>query len=100
MDTSTAFGYELENGSIRYLLTHEYSLDQIHPFLLRRAVPRSYSLTNIATCSKDFFDNFNKDNSIWRVLYCMDGTIICKKSNIPGMFSFVSDQTTGYEGSI
>jgi len=87
MGSSTAFGYEQDNGSVRYLLTHEFSLDEIHPLLLRRETPNSYILPNTSISSNEYFDNFEEDTT-WRILYCLDGTIICKKSTIPGMFKF------------
>ena len=54
----------------------------------------SNNLKNKSSCLLEYFSDslFTKDNSTWRVLYMLDGTVQCKKLGISGIFTYDSRQ--------
>jgi hypothetical protein len=81
MEKTTAFGYELENGSIRYILTNNLILSEIEKYIEKRQVPYTLNNNIISISINDYYNkkSFEVDKSNWRVLYLLDGSTICKK---------------------
>jgi hypothetical protein len=93
MRITTAFGYEQENGNILYTLSSNLILDDIEKYLIDRIVPLNLN-TNIKSDSIiDYFSNkrCEQDDSNWRILYMLDGTIICRRRDSPGKFIYNSN---------
>jgi len=90
MINSTAFGYEKENGTIQYILSHELTLDEIEQYLEERRVPGNININKTSISIIDYFNkNSNElDNTKWRILYMLDGTVICRKWNSIGEFIY------------
>jgi len=88
---TTTFGYEQENGEIHYSISRDRILDDIHTFLIKRESPTNSVTPVIALSILDYFsdDRINRDHSIWRVLYTLNGKIICRKSGLSGEFQFI-----------
>ena len=89
---TTAFGYETPDGSVFYILSDFLMFEDIIQYILKRGTPMSNNLKNKSSCLLEYFSDslFTKDNSIWRVLYMLDGTVQCKKLGISGIFTYVS----------
>jgi hypothetical protein len=90
MDRTTAFGYEQEDGNIHYLLSRELILDEIEKYLISRIVPSKLNITIISDSIIDYFSDkkFEQDKSKWRILYTLDGSVICKKAGSHGEFIY------------
>ena len=90
MINSTAFGYEHENGTVQYILSHELTLDEIEQYLEQRRVPGNININKISPSIIEYFNkNSNElDNTKWRILYMLDGTVICRKWNSIGEFIY------------
>jgi hypothetical protein len=90
MTNTTVFGYEQENNKIQYLITRELMLEDIEKYLAKREVPHHINTSSISPSIVDYFDekNFNLERSIWRILYRLDGTIVCRKWGSMGEFIY------------
>ena len=90
MGGTTAFGYEQENGNIYYLLSRELILDEIEEYLINRIVPSKLNITITSDSIIDYFSDkkFIQDGSKWRILYMLNGSVICKKSGSHGEFIY------------
>lgn len=88
---TTTFGYEQENGEIHYSISRDLILDEIHHFLIKRKSPSNTVLPVIALSINDYFseERIQRDYSIWRVLYMLNGKIICRKNGVSGEFNFI-----------
>jgi hypothetical protein len=91
METS-AFGYESPDGSVFYILSESLNFEDFIQYILKRGTPMSNNLKNKSSCLLEYFSDslFTKDNSTWRVLYMLDGTVQCKKLGISGIFTYNS----------
>jgi hypothetical protein len=91
MNSTTTFGYEHENGQVHYCISHNLTLDDIHSYLIKRELPSNTVLPVIALSINDYFsdERIQKDYSIWRILYMLNGKIICRKNGISGEFNFI-----------
>ena len=91
MNGTTTFGYEQENGKIHYSISRDLILDDIQPYLLKRESPSNTVSPVIASSINDYFsdERIQRDHSIWRILYTLNGNIICRKNNISGEFNFI-----------
>jgi hypothetical protein len=83
MGGQTAFGYEQENGSVIYVLTNTDSgLDELIPLIDKRIVDSDCSSKRVANSVEEYFsESFIKDNqedTCWRILYKLDGTVLCR----------------------
>lgn len=90
MGYTTAFGYEQEDGNIYYSLSRELILDEIEQYLINRTVPSKLNITIISDSTIDYFSDikFEQDESKWRILYMLDGSVICKKARSHGEFTY------------
>jgi hypothetical protein len=91
MSVTSAFGYEQENGKIVYNLSFAFILDDIEEYLMNRETPSKYNYTIKESISIDEYfcqSVYDQDNSIWRILYMLDGTVRCKKNGSPGEFIY------------
>jgi len=91
MGGSVAFGYEQDNGSIIYNLSTELLLDEIELYLIKRETPKKYNyVSKVSVNVIDYFSEkiYEQDDSVWRILYMLDGTIKCKKWGSPGEFIY------------
>jgi hypothetical protein len=90
MTNTTVFGYEQENNKIQYVITRELMLEDIEKYLVKREVPYHINTSNMSASHIEFFDDktFECDRSIWRILYMLDGTIVCRKWKSPGEFIY------------
>jgi len=86
MGGSTAFGYEQENGSIHYCLTNEDVLDMFMEDIYARRTPCSAAKHYIIKSLDEYFseETFIKDDSVWRILYMLDGKTLCKRNDMVG----------------
>jgi hypothetical protein len=91
MNGTTTFGYEQENGEIHYSISRDLILDDIQPYLLKRESPSNTVSPVIALSMIDYFsdERIQRDHSIWRILYTLNGKIICRKNSISGEFNFI-----------
>jgi len=92
MNETTSFGYEQENGNIIYTISKELTLDEIEIYLTERVIPCKLNVTmNVKSESiTDYFSEkkFEQDKSIWRILYMLDGSTICKRYGSTGRFIY------------
>lgn len=81
MSLRTAFGYEKENGKVVYVLCQELSFDIIYKkYLVNRSVPDVGVNTESLTVEMYFRkENFANDLTTWRILYKLDGDIVCQR---------------------
>jgi hypothetical protein len=81
MERTTAFGYEQENGNIFYSLSHNLILDDIEKYLISRITPSELNINIKSDSIIDYFshEKYEEDNSNWRILYMLDGTIKCRR---------------------
>jgi len=90
------FGYETSSNMVLCMTTHNDIFDNLIDYIAKRGTP---TILSHRQCSaKDFFtqESFEGDDSrhiVWRILYKMNGTIVMKRSGIPGEFVYL--QTTG-----
>jgi hypothetical protein len=91
MNGTTTFGYEQENGEIHYSISRDLLLDEIQPYLIKRESPSNTTTPVTALSINDYFSNerIQRDHSIWRILYTLNGKIICRKNGISGEFNFI-----------
>jgi hypothetical protein len=74
----TAFGYEKDNGKVAYVLCHELLFDEIYTkYLVNRSVPGA-GISIEAPTIEMYFGN-EKEMTTWRILYKLDGNIICRR---------------------
>lgn len=74
----TAFGYEKENGTVAYIVTHDYDID----YIKHRKVPKYVSKQNVCNDDSFFCSELSKtEKSEVRVLYKLDGTTVIKNFN-------------------
>lgn len=91
MGGSVAFGYEQDNGTVVYNLSTELLFEQIEEYMRKRESPNKYNYISKESISvDDFFTEkmYEHDDSIWRILYMLDGTIKCKRWGSPGEFIY------------
>jgi len=90
MEGTTTFGYEQDNGKIQYIIVRYLILDEIEKYLAIRETPTKYNISNESNCILDYFSDtkYNDEESIWRILYMLDGTIRCRKRGSPGEFLY------------
>jgi len=76
----SAFGYEGEDGSVHYSCTRGYTLDELFTIMSTRKVPTSTPIHHKTLSLEDYFseDLYIKENTIWRVLFLLDGTVLCR----------------------
>lgn len=96
MSVTTAFGYEQENGSIYYVLSRNLVLDDIERYLIDRILPSKVNINIKSDSIIDYFsiNKFKQDNSNWRILYMLDGTIKCRRIGLQGEFIYKSNTFT------
>jgi hypothetical protein len=82
----SAFGYEQEDGKIHYVLTKAYTLDELYEYIKLRKVPQVTVVSYIASSLEDFFCQtlVTKDNSVWRTVFLLDGTSLCRHCSKQG----------------
>lgn len=90
MGSSTIFGYEQENGKIYYIVSRELMLEEIEKYLILRKVPGNININKESDSIIDFFSKkkFEQEDSNWRILYMLDGTIKCRRLGSPGEFVY------------
>lgn len=79
----TAFGYEQEDGYVRYVLTRAYSLDELFEFMSKRHTPHKIGVSFVVNTLEEYF-SIEKENTIWRVVYLLDGTALCRHISTKG----------------
>ena len=86
----TAFGYEQEDGTIRYVLTKAYSLDELFEFILERKIAHYNPVSYVSRSIDEYFSQmlFDKENSIWRVIYLLDNTSLCRHISKKGTLMY------------
>jgi len=91
MNRTTTFGYEQDNGEIHYSVSPDLLLDDIQPYLIKHESPSNTVSPVIALSINDYFsdERIQRDYSIWRVLYMLNGKIICRKNGVSGEFNFI-----------
>ena len=81
MSKTTAFGYEKENGKVVYVLCQELGFDDIYKkYLCNRSVP-DVGLNSETLTEEMYFrvDSFENELTTWRILYKLDGNIVCRR---------------------
>jgi len=75
IETSVSFGYEQDNGNIHYIIINKMSDANIQKYITLRKIPDNYSKINIISSISEYFDieRYEKDNTIIRILYMLDG---------------------------
>lgn len=93
MEGTTAFGYEQENGHIFYSLSQNLVLDEIEKYLISRIIPLELNINIKSDSIIDYFSDakYEEDNSNWRILYMLDGTIRCRRRRFSGEFIYKSN---------
>ena len=93
MGVTTAFGYEQENGNISYILSRDLILDEIEKYLIDRIVPSKVNINIKSESIIDYFsvNKFEQDDSNWRILYMLDGSIRCRRMGSQGEFIYKSN---------
>ena len=76
----SAFGYEGEDGSVHYMCTRGHTLDELFIIMSTRKVPTLNSVHQKTLSIEDYFveDLYGKENTIWRLLFLLDGTVLCR----------------------
>lgn len=78
MGGTTAFGYEKENGTVAYIITHDCAIK----YIKERNVPKYVSKQNICNDDSFFCSELSKaEKSIMRVLYKLDGSTVIKHTD-------------------
>jgi len=88
---STAFGYQLNNGTISYcVLNIPYSLEDLHAYIKNRTIPSHIKTTRITNTVDNYFSNdmFDTENTRWRILFMANGSVECCLFNLPGKFIY------------
>jgi hypothetical protein len=91
MQGYTAFGYELNNGTVVYcLIDMVCSLDDLKEFIKNRSVPNNVDCDRLVNTVHNYFTNgiFDTENTYWRILYKVDGSTECSLSTLPGKFIY------------
>ena len=83
MGGSTVFGYEQQDGSVAYAMYTELSFDEIYgAYMAQHGMPEGCRINKFAKDVPTFFSEFTaiNEDSIWRVLYKLDGSVHCKRN--------------------
>jgi hypothetical protein len=98
MVLKAAFGYEQEDGTVRYGLTFaEYTFEELIPYIQLKTVLYDVKLIKHAASAEDYFANsqYENENTMWRILYSLTGNAVCKATLMKGFLVLYPD-----EGSI
>jgi hypothetical protein len=78
MGGTTVFGYEKENGTVAYIITHDCGIK----YIKERKVPTYVSKQNICNNDSFFSSELSKiEKSALRVLYKLDGTTVIEQTD-------------------
>jgi hypothetical protein len=82
MGGSTVFGYEKDNGTVVYIITHGIGIEEIYEskYISDRIVPAHASKSHYCDIGCFFSDEyFENEDSGWRILYKLDGTTVLRR---------------------
>ena len=87
-----SFGYEQDNGKIFYVLVHNLKIEDVEKYLIKRETPIKFNDSKVLYSIFDYFSKqkYNDEDTEWRILYMLDGTIRCKKNDSIGEFIYKS----------
>jgi len=83
MGGSTVFGYEQKDGSVAYAIYSELLFDEIYGiYMAQHGMPEGCHINKFAKDIPTFFSESTaiNEDSIWRVLYKLDGSVHCKRN--------------------
>jgi hypothetical protein len=87
MGGQTTFGYEQDDGRVLYAITFPAMMfDEIRGYIIDRSIPSNTPITEEALTINDYFskERDEDEDTVWRVLYRLDGTTLCRVWSMPG----------------
>jgi len=88
---STAFGYQLNNGTISYcVLNIPYTLEDLYMHIKNRSIPSNIKPSRVVNTVNNYFSNdmFDRENTNWRILFMANDSVECCFCNLPGKFIY------------
>jgi hypothetical protein len=95
MVLKAAFGYEQEDGTVRYGTTFaEYTFEELIPYIQLKTVLYDVKLTKHAASAEEYFANsqYENENTMWRILYSLTGNAVCKANLMKGFLVLYPDE--------